>query len=66
MPYLSGTELLPLDESSSKEAMGENIATLRQENYPEKQAVAIAYSVKEKASRKAARKPSLRNMGSRK
>lgn len=35
---------MPLKEGSSKETMSENISELRHSGYPEKQAVAIAYS----------------------
>lgn len=40
---------MPLDKSSSPEAQSRNIAELRHSGYPEKQAVAISYSVKREA-----------------
>lgn len=40
---------MPLDKSASSEAQGKNIAELRHSGYPEKQAVAISYSVKREA-----------------
>ena len=40
---------MPLIEGKSKESMSKNIEKLRSEGYPEKQAVAIAYSEKRKA-----------------
>lgn len=40
---------MPLDKSDSKEAQSKNIAELRHSGYPEKQAVAISYSVKREA-----------------
>lgn len=45
---------MPLIKSKSKRAMGENISRLRHEGYPDKQAVAIGYSVKRKAEHKGA------------
>lgn len=47
---------MPLKKSKSKKAFGENIATEMRAGKPQKQAVAIAYSVRreaEKADRKA-------------
>ena len=41
---------MPLEKSSSRKAFGENIKAEREAGKPEKQAVAIAYSVKRKAS----------------
>ena len=35
---------MPLVDGSSREAISENIRTLRHEGYPEKQAIAIAYA----------------------
>lgn len=35
---------MPLKTGKSKETVGQNIAQLRKENYPEKQAIAIAFS----------------------
>lgn len=35
---------MPLKKGSSKKAMSQNISELRHSGYPEKQAVAIAYS----------------------
>jgi hypothetical protein len=35
---------MPLSKGKSKKSISQNIKTLRHENYPEKQAVAIAYS----------------------
>lgn len=40
---------MPLIHSGSKKAIGENIAIERNHGKPEKQAIAIAYSVKRKA-----------------
>lgn len=40
---------MPLEKSSSKEAVGNNIRTLRKENYPLNQAVAIALSEQRRA-----------------
>lgn len=40
---------MPLDKSSSTEAQSKNISELRHSGYPEKQAVAISYSVKREA-----------------
>lgn len=46
---------MPLKKSSSKKAFGENIAAEMRAGRPQKQAVAIAYSVKREAEgRKAA------------
>lgn len=42
---------MPLKSGKSKKTLSQNIAKLRRENYPQKQAVAIAYSVKRKAKR---------------
>lgn len=42
---------MPLDKSSSPEAQSKNIAELRHSGYPEKQAVAISYSVKREAEK---------------
>jgi hypothetical protein len=43
---------LPLDKSDSKEAFSDNVSELRHSDYPEKQALAIAYSTKRKAEGK--------------
>lgn len=43
---------MPLHESTSKKAFGENIGAERKAGKPEKQAVAIAYSEKRKAAAK--------------
>lgn len=43
---------MPLDKSRSSEAQSKNIAELRHSGYPEKQAVAISYSVKREAEKK--------------
>lgn len=37
---------MPLDKGPSKEAFSKNVSTLMHESYPQKQALAIAYSVK--------------------
>jgi|GEM_PF-1511498 hypothetical protein len=41
---------MPLDHGKSKEAISRNIEKLRNEGYPEKQAIAIAYSEHRKAN----------------
>lgn len=43
---------MPLIKSDSKEAFSKNVAELVHSNYPQKQAVAIAYSNKREAERK--------------
>jgi len=43
---------MPLEKSSSKEAFSRNVAELMHSDYPQKQAVAIAYSEKREAERK--------------
>jgi hypothetical protein len=43
---------MPLKKSASKKAMSENIRAEMHAGKPQKQAVAIAYSVKRKAQRK--------------
>lgn len=43
---------MPLEHGKSPEAMSHNIEKLRSEGYPEKQAVAIAYSEKRRAEHK--------------
>lgn len=43
---------MPLIKSKSKRAMNENISRLMHEGYPQKQAVAIGYSIKRKAEHK--------------
>lgn len=47
---------MPLKKSSSKKALKKNIATEVKAGRPVKQAVAIAFSVKRKASGKKAKK----------
>lgn len=42
---------MPLDKSKSSEAQSRNIAELRHSGYPEKQAIAISYSVKRDAEK---------------
>lgn len=44
---------MPLVKSATKQAMEKNIKKEREAGKPEKQAVAIAYSVKDMAKRKA-------------
>ena len=43
---------MPLDRSTSKKAFGKNIGAERKAGKPEKQAVAIAYSVKREAEKR--------------
>lgn len=43
---------MPLIQKSDKKSQSKNIAELRDSGYPEKQAVAISYSVQEKAEGK--------------
>lgn len=43
---------MPLMQGSSREVMSENIRELRNSGYPEKQAVAIAYSKAGKSKKK--------------
>lgn len=40
---------MPLEKSASKEAFSSNVSELMHSNYPQKQALAIAYSTKRKA-----------------
>jgi len=47
---------MPLKKSTSKEAFRKNVAAEVKSGRPVKKAVAIAYSVKEKAGRKSKRK----------
>jgi hypothetical protein len=42
---------MPLIHSTSKEAFSKNVAELMHSNYPQKQAVAIAYSTKREAEK---------------
>jgi len=49
---------MPLIKSTSKKAFGENIAREREAGKPEKQAVAIAYSMKREAARAHNKRPS--------
>lgn len=48
-------EHMPLEQSASKEAFGDNVAAERGAGKPEKQAIAIAYSVQRKAQGKSPR-----------
>lgn len=43
---------MPLRSGSSKKTLSTNIAKLREEGYPEKQSVAIAYSTARKSTKK--------------
>jgi hypothetical protein len=43
---------MPLIHSDSKEAFSKNVAELMHSNYPQKQAVAIAYSEEREAEKK--------------
>jgi hypothetical protein len=47
---------MPLIKSKSKKAMSQNIKTEMEHGKPQKQAVAIAYSVKRKAGSKSTKK----------
>lgn len=51
---------MPLQRGKSKEVISENISRLMHENKPQKQAIAIAYSVAERSGRKAEGKPEKR------
>jgi len=42
---------MPLEKSAKPEAQSRNIAELRHSGYPEKQAIAISYSVKREAEK---------------
>ena len=42
---------MPLDKSNSPESQSKNIAELRHSGYPERQAIAISYSVKREAEK---------------
>jgi hypothetical protein len=48
---------MPLNKSKSKKAFGENVATEMRAGKPQKQAEAIAYSVKRKAGAKKPKAP---------
>ena len=43
---------MPLIKSKSKNAIGKNISRLKEENYPQKQAIAIALDVARRAGAK--------------
>lgn len=43
---------MPLHQGSSKKTLSSNISKLREEGYPEKQSVAIAYNTAGKSKKK--------------
>ena len=47
---------MPLKKSTSKKAFSKNVSTEMKAGKPQKQAVAIAYSVKREAAKKSAKK----------
>ena len=53
---------MPLNYSKSKAAFGSNVKKEMAAGRPQKQAVAIAYSVKRRGKPKAARRPSLKSI----